>query len=381
MKTSDARALTARVHALAQERATEFAAASMKVPISYYRDRALWDWERTELLRSTPVLAAPSAQVPNPGDFHVRDLLDASVLITRGHDGQAHALLNYCSHRAACIADGSGNRQRFICPYHHWTYGCDGALRGRPRPEGFDDLPAEELGLVALPSEERHGLIWCTLDPDAGIELDRHLGALGAELAQSDYGACTYLDHRELEVRANWKAGLENFADFYHVPYVHKLVEGSHVDDAAAFDRIGRHHRLVSGLSSLYELSERDAHEVPDEAHLVVAYWVYPNLVVINSSLTIDLIQIQPGADPGSSMLRHTSLARRSSLAEEELKEYMRLWKTLDAVFTVEDVAALERSGDGLTHSAREYLLIGKNEPGIQNMVRRLQAEGQHRTL
>lgn len=265
MKELTARDLTLRIRALAHEKATELAASSMRVPISYYRDRSLWDWERNELLRSTPIVAAPSAQVARPGDYHVRDLLDASVLVTRDRDGRAFVLLNYCSHRGSRVADGSGNRRSFVCPYHHWTYASDGKLVGRPRPECFDDRPANDYGMVELVSEERHGLIWCVLDPEGSIDLDDHLGVLAPELAQWEYKECTYFDHRDVEIGVNWKAGLENFADFYHVPYIHKLAEGSHVGDSVAFDRFGRHHRLLSGMSSLYDLSEHDAERVRDD--------------------------------------------------------------------------------------------------------------------
>ncbi len=374
MESTTARDLTKRIRALAHEKATELAAASMRVPLSYYRDRSLWEWERNELLRSAPVVAAPSAQVASPGDYHVRNLLGASVLVTRDRDGRGRVLLNYCSHRGARIADGSGNRRSFVCPYHHWTYGCDGKLLGRPRAECFEALPSGDHGLIALPSEERHGLIWCVLDPEQAIDLDDHLGTLAPELSQWEYERCTYLDHRDVEIGANWKAGLENFCEVYHVPYVHERVEGTHTEDSAAFDLFGRHHRLLSGMSSLYELSEQDAERVEGDEHLVVVYWIYPSLIAIHTSTTIDLVQFQPGADPGSCCLRHTLLARRASLSEAERRDYMGIWEMLSAVFTGEDVAALERAGDGIAHSARDHLVIGKNEPGVQNVIRTLQA-------
>ncbi len=81
--------------------------------------------------------------------------------------------------------------------------------------------------MIELASEERHGLIWCVLDPEAPIDLDDHLGILASELAQWEYGRCSYLDHRDVEIGVNWKAGLENFNEFYHVPYIHKIVEGT----------------------------------------------------------------------------------------------------------------------------------------------------------
>jgi len=370
------RQLTARLHTLVEADATELAVAPMEVPLTYYRDRTLWEWERGVLLHSTPIVAAPSAQVARPGDYHVRRLLDTSVLVTRDRTGRARVLLNYCSHRGARVADGSGSARSFVCPYHHWTYGGDGKLLGRPRAECFAGLPARDEGLVELPSEERHGLVWCLLEPDGELDLDTHLRPLAPELEAWRYGRCTYLDHREVAVAANWKAGLENFADFYHVPWVHTSFPDAHLGDVAAFDRFGRHHRLVSGLASLRELSREDAERVEDDSHLVVAYWVFPNLVLIHSRATLDLIQIQPGADPGSCTLRHTSLARRPALNASERADYEGIWKALGVVFTGEDVAVLERAGDGLARSAREQLRIGRNEPGVQNMIRTLRAAG-----
>lgn len=121
MEQATLRELTVRIHALARDKATELASSAMTVPIAYYRDHSLWEWERNELLRRTPLVAAPSVQVAQPNDYHVRNLMDASVLITRDRDGRAHVLQNYCSHRGARVADGDGNRKRFACPYHHWS--------------------------------------------------------------------------------------------------------------------------------------------------------------------------------------------------------------------------------------------------------------------
>lgn len=153
-------------------------------------------------------------------------------------------------------------------------------------------------------------MIWCVLDRRGAIDLDRHLGPLAPELDQWEYTRCTYLGHRDVEIAVNWKAGLENFADFYHVPYVHQASQGAHVGDSAAFDLFGRHHRLVSGMSTLRKLSREAAQRADDDSHLVVAYWVYPNLVITQQSATIDLVQFQPGAEPGACIMRHTSLAR-----------------------------------------------------------------------
>ena len=124
-----------------------------------------------------------SARIPRAHDFIVRDVLGISVLVSRGADGVVHAYLNYCRHRGARPAEGCGNARRFSCPYHGWVYDSEGSLVGIPGRRGFVEVDRTNSGLVALPCEERHGLVWVVLTADAPMDLDEHLGPLGAELA------------------------------------------------------------------------------------------------------------------------------------------------------------------------------------------------------
>ena len=70
-------------------------------------------------------------------DAAVRSAVSASglkdayirLLITRGKDGKPRAFVNACRHRGAPIAvDGLGHANRFVCPYHGWTFRNDGSL-------------------------------------------------------------------------------------------------------------------------------------------------------------------------------------------------------------------------------------------------------------
>ena len=58
-----------------------------------------------------------------------------------------------------------------VCPYHGWTYRLEGALRHRLHAEAFDACDASAESLVALPAEERHGLLWVVPSPDATIDV------------------------------------------------------------------------------------------------------------------------------------------------------------------------------------------------------------------
>ena len=163
--------------------------------------------------------------------------------------------------------------------------------------------------------------------------------------------------------------------------YVHESAREAHLGDSATFDPLGQHHRLVSDMRSILRLAVDAAGDIRDDSHLIVAYWVFPNLVIAHQRWTIDLDQFQPGGDQGSCVLRHTSLARRASLPESERPEYEAIWEAVSCVFLGKDGAALERPGEGLACSTREFLLIGRNEPGMQSIVRTLSAAGAERSI
>ena len=73
------------------------------------------------------VLLAHESEIPQQGDFVVRRLGGAPVIVVR--DGEIRAHLNSCRHRGTevCRAD-AGNVRHFVCPYHGWSYRLDGSL-------------------------------------------------------------------------------------------------------------------------------------------------------------------------------------------------------------------------------------------------------------
>ncbi len=115
----------------------------------------------------------PSRAISDSGDYLTLQLVDRPVLVVRGGDGRARVLLNACRHRGAVVVQGSGCERRFTCPYHNWVYDTSGSLVGLPGRECFDDVDIAELGLVELPSEERHGFVWALRDPNGVLDLER----------------------------------------------------------------------------------------------------------------------------------------------------------------------------------------------------------------
>src|SRR6266705_2765047 len=75
-----------------------------------------------------------SDQIPNPGDFFVREIGNESLLFIRGDDRNVRGFYNVCRHRGTRIvgvADGE-KLGSLVCPCHAWTYSVEGKLVGAP---------------------------------------------------------------------------------------------------------------------------------------------------------------------------------------------------------------------------------------------------------
>ena len=103
------------------------------IPVDYYVSREYFEREQALIFRKVWLIAGRIDQIPNPGDFFVKDLAvcKTSILIVRGKDGAIRAFHNMCTHRGnKLVPDTSGTcRGMFTCKFHGCGYGPDGALR------------------------------------------------------------------------------------------------------------------------------------------------------------------------------------------------------------------------------------------------------------
>jgi phenylpropionate dioxygenase-like ring-hydroxylating dioxygenase large terminal subunit len=361
-----------RALALVDAHTTEMAPRILTVPLTYYRDPALARREH-ELLRHTPLALAASAQLPHPNDFVVRDVLGTSVLLTRDATGTAHAFLNYCRHRGGKPATAPcGNARRHTCPYHAWSYDSAGRLVGIPGQDGFDALPRDDYGLIALPTEERHGFVWVVLTVGAPINVAAHLGPLDAELAAWDLDSCEYLTERELSVDVNWKAAIEAFAENYHFPYVHaqSIVGQNTVANTAIYDAYGRHHRL--GFPCPWIGGARDDPDPDPLASMAFIYWIFPNLTLAMSSVGTEIIDILPpadAADSGRCVVRHGWMATEPAPNDAVQAGYVDLYEAVHAAVRDEDCAVLRGCGEAARQGQHDHMVIGRNEIAVQHVV------------
>lgn len=189
----------------------------MTLPGSFYTTPDQFAHEAASVLRNGWHCVGRIDEVPEPGDFFTVQILNEPMIIVRDADMNVLALANVCRHRGMPLAEGSGSAKRFVCSYHAWAYGLDGALLRAPRMKnaGFDpktcSLHRHSLRLW-------NGFIYVTL---SNTPSTFDAPALDALLAPYEPEAFR-LVHRAEEVwQTNWKCLVENFMEGYHLSVVH----------------------------------------------------------------------------------------------------------------------------------------------------------------
>src|SRR5262245_42138361 len=100
-------------------------------PVENYRSQPRLDAE-IKILRRFPTAFCPSSALAENGAYVAREAAGVPIIAVRGQDGKVRAFRNACRHRGMRLAEGAGCTNAFMCRYHGWTYGLDGALRHVP---------------------------------------------------------------------------------------------------------------------------------------------------------------------------------------------------------------------------------------------------------
>ena len=225
------------------------------------------------------------------------------LLVVRGADGEVRAFANTCRHRGTRLLDGAGTVRAITCPYHAWTYGLDGQLRGSPNVGLDDGIDRDRIRLWSVRLEEFDGFLFVTLDDDAGALRSQLENAEDSplELARYRVGDLVAGAHREYEVAANWKVVVENYHECLHCPTVHpelvKIVplyrSGEVEEDGQLLGNSmgeGLTTFTATGVSTLPPLPGLDETDI----HTFYGVYVFPNLIINYHSDMVNAVRIHP---------------------------------------------------------------------------------------
>jgi phenylpropionate dioxygenase-like ring-hydroxylating dioxygenase large terminal subunit len=285
----------------------------------------------------------------------------------RGNDGRVRAFRNACRHRGNELASGTGSCRAFVCRYHGWTYGLDGALRHVPHAAGFPDLEREKHGLVPVTAEEQRGLVFVTQEPSTPSAEPWH--GLPPLIASDQ----ALLDARSLEVGVNWKIQLEGFLEGYHIRSTHpESFYPYGYDNLNLVELCGRNSRVTFPFRRIEKLASVPPAERRVDGLLTYVYHLFPNALVTVLSRHTNLVVLEPLAADRTRL--HTYTLTNRELGGEGVESARRDAAFVSQSGAAEDLAVVLAIQRGLTSGANECFTFGHFESAIVHFHRNLAA-------
>jgi len=253
-------------------------------PSAWYTDPRVLDLERQTVFAQSWQVAARVEQLERPGQFVTCETAGGEPLvIVRGNDEQLRGFFNVCRHHAAAVVtepEGSTNHLR--CPYHGWTYGLDGALKGTPDFTGVCNFDRSANGLVPVEivNWEKWVLVRTGAHPfsDTGSLTGFPEPDLSARFPSGDVAGLRWMERRSYFVDCNWKVFVDNYLDGgYHVPHLHQGLDS--VLDYGTYT-------IENGARYCLQSSPLVSHNADTRIGSVRSgnrayyFWLYPNFMI-----------------------------------------------------------------------------------------------------
>ncbi len=190
------------------------------LPAKAYTSTEVGALEQQRVLKRSWLPIGRVEQIPEPGDYLCLDLLDQPLMMVRGQDEKVRVMSRICLHRGAPLAEGSGNKKLFVCPYHAWSYQNDGQLKKAPLMDGAEDFDERKCRLPGLKTEIWNGFILVNFDDEATsfAEQSARFGDYFSNYRMDDMQIIRTL---EFDSHWNWKVLVENFMEAYHHIAIH----------------------------------------------------------------------------------------------------------------------------------------------------------------
>lgn len=362
---------------LVERKTTTMADSVMEIDVAEYTSQEQFDREKLELFRNYPQFVGPSCLVPNPGDFYAFDDTGIPILIVRNAKGDLNAFVNICSHRGAPLAEcASGQARRgkmFSCPYHGWSYDLDGKLIGIPfGKDGFPGVDRDKLGLRALQVEEKYGMIFVMPNPELKFDIDEVLGGIQERISGFGFEDHHYLGVKKVHTDFSWKLNMDTFHEFYHFEFLHpESISTMAYSNIANYEQYGRNHSMGSPSLRINELKDKPESEWEPREFSSFVNYIFPNTVIFVVNDHFQTWRVYP-ISPDKSVVYHSMFIPHKPRDDSEQKIFDDYFQMINDVAVKEDYGLVDKVHRGLQAGLDRKVIIGRNEPGVQNMHRQL---------
>lgn len=347
------------------------------LPPACYADASVAEIEREAVFRTAWIGVGRSDQWKDTGDYTALAIADTPVIVMRDKSQILRAFANTCRHRGSLILEGSGNTQTISCPFHRWTYGLDGGLRGAPdMPEGavFD---RSDLGLIEFRAAERDGFAFVCFS-DETDDIDVWLGDFSELHAPWSLGSLVSTRRLELEVGCNWKGFLEVFNEYYHLPYVHPDSIDSVYDRPDPGEEVTGQYASqfgeTQGTGGLLEGTQQYAlPEIPSldgrNRNGTRYTWLFPNMTFAASTEAVWIYEATP-LEQGRCRVVMTVCFPPETIGHQDFESSAQVYYDRMDAALAEDIPALEQHYKGLASPfAKQGRFCADLEPNVANFA------------
>ncbi|CBA15909.1 aromatic ring-hydroxylating dioxygenase subunit alpha [Xanthomonas albilineans] len=189
---------------------------------THYTSPDTFRLEQQRLFGRLWIFVGFASLVRERNQFFARQVAGVPVLVQRT-DAGIRAFLNQCPHRQSAIQSEPHGKRPLVCPYHAWSFGAEGELRGLPN-SGLYQFTAEEkagICLTKLHLQQVGELLFVNL-AEQPLPLEEQFAP---EFLENLRVASSHLDSQIIyschRVRYNWKLNMENVKDYNHLPFIH----------------------------------------------------------------------------------------------------------------------------------------------------------------
>jgi choline monooxygenase len=276
------------------------------LPARAYTGQAEFEHEQQAIFSSGWVWLGYEHWVPDSGDVRPLNIGGNPLLLVRDDDGGIRVFHNSCRHRGMALTEEPIQvTQRIQCAYHCWSFNLDGSLAAAPyykreRRTQPDTEVKDKLGLLPVRTAVWAGMVFVDLGGD-GEDFGELVAPLVERWDHVDLGRLSLAEERRFDIDANWKLVVENFLDFYHLPFIHPQVgpvaASLDVDDVVLSGHIvgGSYPRGAAGKAKKTDEQLPFLGEVPAERiERQDIFCVFPNALVFLEADWFQVIGYEP---------------------------------------------------------------------------------------
>ena len=302
------------------------------------------------------------------------------ILATRDANGEFKCFVKVCTHRGVIVESARrGEKEKFSCPFHGWTFNNQGSLVGYPQSKQFGEIDKDCYGLTELPCLEKYGFLWVHPNSKGEISLKDLLGdKLEEEFSAWDFDKLILSNEEEYQTDMNWKLAIDTFGETYHFSVLHKdsLFQSFH-GNCQMFDSFKKNGRLILCKRDIDEMRKLPEKDWKICTGTLPVYYLFPNIIFMPTPEGAFLVREYPLENSPHKSVSKISFyfypealeaANKMGVSPETgLNPLEELYSAFGSVIRDEDYVVAASSHKGLKSGNLDFLTFGRNEPALHH--------------